>query len=311
MLVFPGQTSRYPGLLERPLRLQPDLAEPVLAEASEVLGRDVRAQYRADAPEPFRSNRDVQVGVFLANHLYLTLLEGTGIHAALSLGHSLGEYNHLVHIGALAFGDALRLVEARGRAYDAGPAGAMAVVFPLELDELAGIVERAQITGSIEIGAYNSANQHVLSGERAAIEAAIALIADETYAEAAVIEPRIPMHCSRFAPVAGMLRPALLAAPWRTPRLPYLPNVLVQPLEQPGPDGFVDLLSRHVYQPVRWSAWMDELIRREPQTLFLEVGPRAALTSLIRRGWPEQQALATDAEGQPLEAVLEIIKGAS
>lgn len=176
------------------MRLRPDISRPIVDEASEILGRDLAAHYRADAPDPFATNRDVQVGVFLANHLYLMTLEAADVRAALSLGHSLGEYNHLVHIGALDFVAALRLVEARGQAYDAGPSGAMAAVFPLELDELRGVVERARAHGLLDIATFNAPTQHVLAGERRAVDAALAIVEEDTYAQAILIESRIPMR---------------------------------------------------------------------------------------------------------------------
>src|SRR5687768_15241093 len=107
-----------------------------LDRASDVLGRDIRAHYRAANPSMFVCNRDVQIGVFLANHLHWRMLERAGITASYSAGLSLGEYNHLVHIGALEFDDALRVLEARGNAYDEGPRGKMTAVFPASADDM-------------------------------------------------------------------------------------------------------------------------------------------------------------------------------
>ncbi len=46
--------------------------------------------------------------MFVANHMMLSLLQAEGVDAELSLGLSLGEYNHLVHIGALELPEAPR-----------------------------------------------------------------------------------------------------------------------------------------------------------------------------------------------------------
>src|SRR5215204_905002 len=172
VLMFPGQSSRYPAMVERALSLAPEENTDLVREASDLLGRDLLAHYRTDNPDAFAASRDIQVGVFLSNHLHLRSLERVGLTAERSLGMSLGEYNHLVHIGALEFADALRLVDARGVAYDAGPAGAMAAIFPLELSDLESVVSRAREHGVLEIGNFNSPTQHVLSGEREAVEAA-------------------------------------------------------------------------------------------------------------------------------------------
>jgi [acyl-carrier-protein] S-malonyltransferase len=300
IFMFPGQSSRYAGMLELVLARAPEVARPIVAEASEVLGRDLAAHYRADNEAAYASNRDVQVGVFLANHLHLRALEHAGVRAELSLGLSLGEYNHLVHIGALAFADALRLVDARGQVYDAGPEGAMASVFPLDLETLQEVVEQVKGHGPLEIGNLNSPTQNVLSGARAAVEAAIPILEEEHGCECVVIERRIPMHASIFHPAADALRPALEAAPWKAPKLPYLPNVTAAFEEDPTPKRIVELLYRHVFSPVRWRDSIDLLAARHPDAAFVEVGPKAVLYNLLTRKWRSNPRFKTDApEGQP------------
>ena len=297
VFMFPGQSSRYPAMLERLIELSPEVSGPLVDEAAETLGRDLRRQYRADNPDIFATNLDVQVGVFLASHLFMRCVEAAGIAADLSLGLSLGEYNHLVHIGALDFADAARLVDARGHAYDAGPDGAMASVFPIGLDDLQGVVARAAARGTLEIANLNSPAQHVISGDRAAVDAALEILEEEYFVQGVVIEPHIPMHSSRFAPVAAAFRPALERAPWQTPRRPYIPNVYGRPIETPTAADLVDTLSLHVHSPVRWRDSLDFLAERHPDAVFLEVGPRAVLYNLLDRKWLPNRKRKTDSSG--------------
>ena len=124
VFMFPGQTSRYPEMIEKLAAYEAHCAD-ILEKGSDVLSRDLVQHYSAANPAIFARNRDVQLGVFLANHMHLKLLERMGIRSDWSLGLSLGEYNHLVHIGALSFEDALVLLEQRCQLYEAGPAGVM------------------------------------------------------------------------------------------------------------------------------------------------------------------------------------------
>ena len=110
VFMFPGQNSKYPGMLER-LRTTTPVAERVIGEASEVLCRNLAEHYQKDNPHIFFRNRDVQVGVFLTNFIFARALEIDGIRPDASVGLSLGEYNHLVEIGALSFASALRLLK--------------------------------------------------------------------------------------------------------------------------------------------------------------------------------------------------------
>src|SRR5690606_9285414 len=106
VLLFPGQSSRDGDMVARALRMAPSAARRVLEEASDVLSRDLIAHYKGDPRAQFATNRDVQIGVFVTNHVHLEALRERGIEAPVSLGLSLGEYNHLVHIGAFSFADA-------------------------------------------------------------------------------------------------------------------------------------------------------------------------------------------------------------
>jgi len=60
------------------------------------------------------------------------------------------------------------------------------------------VSRRANEHGIVQIGSYNSPSQHVLSGERTAVEAALRILDDEHLVEAVVIDDRIPMHSKRF-----------------------------------------------------------------------------------------------------------------
>ncbi len=304
IFMFPGQSSRYPEMIHRLFELAPREAEATLLEAASALGRDLARHYRPDNACMFARNRDVQVGVFLANHIYLLAIERAGVRAPLSLGLSLGEYNHLVHAGALGFVDALRLVDARGVAYDEGPRGEMASVFPLPLEALEGVVERASAHGPLEITGLNSPTQHVIAGSPEAISAASDIVREELGCECVVFERRLPMHAAIFRPVVDRVAPLLVAAPWRALRLPYLSNALGEIERSPTPERVIELLSLHVHRPVLWRASIEAALRLHPDAAFVEVGPRATLHNLLTRRWISNRRFRTDVDSpDAIEAV--------
>ncbi len=305
VLLFPGQNSRDPAMLVRMLAAWPEGAA-VVDEASDVLGRDLWAAYNPRrGEEMFADNRAVQVGVFLCSHLHLLALRSQGIDGDLSLGLSLGEYNHLVHIGALSFADALRLVEARGAAFDRGPVGMTAAVFPIEEEHLTDLVARVRLRGVVEVANVNSPTQHVVSGERPAVEALVALLAEESFAVSVVIDERLPLHSSLLRPAADAFRPHLLRAAWRRPHKPYYPNVWPGPIASPTSEDFVNLLTRQMAHPVLWRDAIEDVVDRWPAADFIEVGPRGVLSGLLRR-WVPNPRRQTDGlvVGDLLEMVL-------
>jgi [acyl-carrier-protein] S-malonyltransferase len=295
--MFPGQSSRYPEMIDK-LAGDPACAA-ILAEASELLGRDLRAQFRGSA-DVFARNQDVQVGVFLANHCHLRALAAAGVTFAWSLGLSLGEYNHLVHIGALAFADAVRLVDARGRLYDEAEGGLMVSVFPLEAAVIEAAIENLGLGASVAIGLYNSPRQHVLSGERAGVERVLAELERDEYFDAATIEPRIPMHAPCFAATARRLAEILERVPFAPPAWPYVPNVRGALVESADAAVIRSCLADHVDHPVRWQASVDAVAARVEAPWFVEVGPRAVLHNLFGKDWmPGRRAKTDSADGWP------------
>ncbi len=302
--MFPGQSSKYPDMIRRLLASAPAETRRTLGLATEVLGEDVASRFLSDEPTMFDTNRAVQLGVFLANHIHMLAAEAAGLSASLSIGLSLGEYNHLVHIGALDFAAAVQLVAKRGDAYDAGPPGAMASVFPLPLDELEPVVaEVAKLgLGVLEIANLNSPTQNVLSGARPALDEAMRRLDRELGVDSVLIEPRIAMHSSLFRPVAEALAPTLRAAPYRTPERLYLPNVIGDFEQAPTPARIAEHLIAHVCSPVLFRRSIDRLVAHAPDAAFVEVGPRAVLFNLLSRKWLSSKRFKTDTpEGPPRE----------
>ncbi len=294
VFMFPGQSSKYSGLLDRVIDFWAP-ARQLVASASELLGRDLARLYQQGNDAAFECNRDVQVGVFLANHLHLCALEAHGIRADYSLGLSLGEYNHLVHVGALDFASALRLVDARGRVYDEGPRGMMAALFPVDVEMVEDLLGRAKSFGVVEVANLNSPSQFVVAGETPAVEEVMRLADDELAVAPTPIERQIPMHTSVFRPVAEQLLPHLRAMPWRRPEREYISNVIGGFVANPTAGDFCDLLARHVYSPVRWRQSIDAVVARLPQAVFVEVGPRGVLYNLLHKRWHANRKHKTDA----------------
>lgn len=284
VFMFPGQSSRKPGMLAELLQQDRENAS-LLRRASEVLQSDLSAEPGIMSSEPYPSNRHVQLAVFLTNHVYMEMLGRRGVRARYSLGLSLGEYNHLVHIGALGFEEAVRLVSVRGALYDRGPAGCMAAIIGAELGAVEEAVGRVNGTGTVEVANDNAPRQQVIAGERAAVEAAATLLEDEQDARVVDLEGEIPMHCSYFRPVADWFYPTLESMPWKEPELPYLSNTTGRAISRASAARIVESLYRHVYSRVCLRASLQWLFDEVPAPLFIEVGYGSTMYNLISPRW--------------------------
>lgn len=285
--MFPGQNSRYPEMIDR-LR-EWSGCDRILQDASDVLGYDVRSHYRSDNPQVFSHNRHIQIGVFLAGYIHSERLAAEGIRSKASLGLSLGEYNHLVDIGALSFANALRVLDARGRAYENGPRGTMMSVFPCDREQVTQALEgRAGI--SIEL----SAKHFVIGGETGAVQATAARLEEDALVEARVIDADLPMHSRLFLPAANAFREALEKTEWAPARKEYLPNVDGAFLIDARPDDFVDRLYRHVFNTVQWARSVDAIVNRYPDAEFVEVGPGRVLCNSVSREYRHLRCFCAD-----------------
>jgi [acyl-carrier-protein] S-malonyltransferase len=284
VFLFPGQSSVDAHAIARARRAHP-AAESVADRAIAVLGRDAANRYLAGDVAPLESNRDVQLVVFLATQMHLRALAAEGVHAEASLGLSLGEYSHLVHIGALALDDALALVDERGRCYDGAPQGVMVTVLGPDRDTVEAVVAAAGTGRAVVVSNYNTPTQHVIAGTNDAVATAAAALEEMHGAHTVVIEPHVPMHSPLMVGVALQLAKALRQAPWRRPDLDYVPNVLGAPVGRADAARLVDLLARHVSEPVRWQASIDAVAARHPDACYVEVGPGGVLHNMLGRAW--------------------------
>ena len=290
--MFPGQNSRYARMIDR--QREWGGCERILQDASDVLGRDLSAHYRAANSEMFSHNRDVQIGVFLSAYILGERLAATGIRASASLGLSLGEYNHLVEIGALSFASALRILDARGRAYENGPRGLMMSVVPCDPNQVRQALESTAALGSADLAIELAAKHFVISGEMRAVEAAASYLEEETFAQARVVDAALPMHSRMFRPAADEFIEALKNAGWRPAKTAYLPNVDGDFLLDARPAEFVDRLYRHVFTTVRWSRSLAAVIDRYPGAVLVEVGPKCVLYNTVRRDYKHVHCFRTD-----------------
>ncbi len=291
VFLFTGQSAKHREMFVLLEQDWPEQFHAVKEEADAAIGGSWLPDPVAD--NPFPDNRAIQLAVFVANHMHMQILHAAGIRADYSAGLSLGEYNHLVHIGALDFADALKLVEARGRAYDAGPRGCMAAIFPTSEEELVPIVEDLKNRFEIAISNFNSPTQFVVAGESDGFTELIERIEADTWAEAKIIEKNVPMHCAYFRPAAEALRVALEGVPFRRSTLPYMPNVDPTPRVSATTDDYVEHLTRHVFEAVQFRKTVDYFLTELDDPTFIEVGPKHIITDLLHRRWCKQPKFST------------------
>lgn len=218
-------------------------------------------------------------------------------------GHSLGEYSAMVAAGALDLPTALRLVRRRGELMAAASEGTMAAIIGIEEAALETACREASAPGEpVVIANYNAPDQLVISGAVAAVERALPLAREYGARRALPLKVSAAFHSPLMREAADGLAPALREAAIRDARVPVLSNVTAAPLM--AASALRAELVSQVTASVRWIASVERMAADGVDT-FVEIGPGAVLTGLIRRIAPSARLVNVS----DWESVCEFLEG--
>jgi [acyl-carrier-protein] S-malonyltransferase len=291
--VFPGQGSQKVGMG----RAWADAfaeARSAFDESSAALGFDL-AKLCRDGPEAeLQLTANTQPAILTVSVAIHRVLVARGLDGAIALaGHSLGEYSAHVAAGTLTLADAVRLVRRRGELMqDAVPVGvgAMAAILGLDAAAVSEVVRDAAQGEVCAVANFNSPDQTVIAGHKGAVERASALAKERGARRALALPVSAPFHCALMAPARAALAPTLAAAAFADPGLPVVVNIDAAPVAHGA--AARDALVRQIDGPVRWVESVRYLTSQLGVVRFVEVGPGAVLTGLVRRIVPEAEAFS-------------------
>lgn len=284
LAMFPGQGSQSVGM-GKALCDEFEVARTTFAEAEEVLGFELGALCFEGPEEELRLTANQQPAILTTSvAVWRILISETGLRPTLFAGHSLGEYSALVAAGKLAFARAVGLVRMRGQAMQrAVPegTGAMAAVMGLDPETLGAKCATVEPDlGTVEVVNFNGPQQQIVSGNKAAVEALVAALADEKV-RCTPLPVSAPFHSSLMAPAKAEMAPELEATPLTPTEHPVIANLtgrLAQPYE-------VGNLIEQIDSPVLWTDTLSTAVDEGCDTFF-EIGPGKVLFGLARKAVP-------------------------
>jgi [acyl-carrier-protein] S-malonyltransferase len=303
--LFPGQGSQKVGMGQALAERFP-ICRETFAEADAALGEPLSALCFEGPEDRLQLTENTQPAILVMSTAVCRLVESEGVRPAFAAGHSLGEYSAHVAAGTLSFADALRTVRRRGRyMQEAVPVGqgAMAAVLMLDADAVARACEQAsaELGGRIVTPAnLNAPGQVVIAGHADAV----ALAGEKAKALGArrVIPLAVsaPFHCALMKPAEERLAADLRALAVQDPAVPVVANVDAEPKRDAA--SAVGALIRQVSSPVRWEQVVQRLLADGART-FVELGPGAVLTGLVKKIDRSVTALAIEDEAGLIAAV--------
>ncbi|WP_313275207.1 ACP S-malonyltransferase [Stenotrophomonas sp.] len=281
--VFPGQGSQSVGMLAELAELHPQVRE-AFSEASDAAGVDLWALSQGGPEEMLNRTEYTQPALLAASIGVWRVWNAVGgAQPAVLAGHSLGEYTALVAAGALSLRDGAHLVRLRGQLMqDAAPTGvgAMAAVLGAEDALVLEVCEQAAGSQVVVPANYNSPGQIVIGGDAAAVDRALALLADKGVRKAVKLAVSVPSHTPLMREAANRLAETMAGLDWHAPALPVVQNVDARIHD--GIDAIRQALVQQLYLPVQWTGCVQALAARGVVRVA-ECGPGKVLSGLIKR----------------------------
>ena len=286
--IFPGQGSQFPGMA-RQLYETNSTAREMLEKANEILGFRITDIMFDGTAEELKETKVTQPAIFLHSVVLAKCLPD--FKPEMVAGHSLGEFSALVAAGAMDFEEGLKLVSIRAQAMqkacETNPGG-MAAVLMLDAETIERICEETE--GIVVAANYNCDGQIVISGEKAAVDAACIRLKEAGARRALPLPVGGAFHSPLMEPARAELAEGIEKAVFKTPICPVYQNVTAQPSTNPE-EIKANLLSQ-LTSPVRWTQSVQNMIADGADT-FIELGPGKVLQGLVAKIAKDQVTLTS------------------
>jgi len=284
--IFPGQGSQSVGMGSA-LAGASRLSRDVFDEVDEALGQNLFRLMREGPDDELKLTENAQPAI-MAHSIAVFRAFGVRLEdvASFAAGHSLGEYSALCAAGSFDLSTTAKLLKLRGQAMQqAVPVGegAMAALLGADLALAQKIAEAASQGEVCTVANDNDPSQVVISGQKSAIDRAIAIAKDMGAKRAVPLPVSAPFHCPLMQPAAEAMRDALGYVVVEPPIIPVFANVTAQP--ESDPDTIRNQLVEQVTGMVRWRESVANMFD-SGVVEFVEVGGKV-LGSMVKRIVPD------------------------
>ena len=285
--LYPGQGSQHAGMGSD--LLSDEEVAALCDRCSSAADVDLRHLLTDATDDELRLTQNAQPALTFMGIALTLLLARAGHKPEAAAGHSVGEYGALAAAGAVEPAQVIKAVTERGKAMaEAAPAGTTSMSAVLGLDAQAVEVALAGMNDAWPAN-YNTPTQTVIAGTTAGLEAASKRLQEAGAKRVLPLNVSAAFHTPLMAPAAERLRQALDRIEWRSPRLPVMANLTGRPHQQG--DRIPHVMEMQLRSPVRWAACIQSLVELGCDT-FVEVGPKRALTGMMKELAPGRKAIA-------------------
>ncbi len=295
-VLFPGQGSQTVGM-GRFYYEQFQTARRLFEEASDELKIDFKKLCFEGPEKELTLTENTQPAIVLVScAAWLCLKEEMDLSfIKYCAGHSVGEYSALVSAGVLSFSAALKAVRQRGLYMSdccppgQGGMGALIGPSPEEAKKFCKWVEEESGHAPMEAANFNSSEQTVLSGVKAALEWAQKNYQKYTFSSKKVrlipLKVSAPFHSSLMNPACQKMDSFLKTLQFDNPDKMIIQNTVARPEQKP--EMIKRNLVEQVKAPVLWVQSIQYLFEQGCGS-FLELGEGKVLAGLMKKTDPSK-----------------------
>ena len=285
--IFPGQGSQFVGMGKSLSDAFPSARE-VFEEVDSALNQKLSELMWSGPESDLTLTANTQPALMACSLAAMRALDAEfGVKvtdAAFVAGHSLGEYSALAAAQTLTITDTAKLLRIRGEAMQDAVSvgvGAMAALLGASVADAEAACAVGGEYGVVQIANDNATGQIVLSGEKAAVEAAAQAARDAGVKKAMMLNVSAPFHCDLMKPAADAMRDALGDSTMLPPLVPVVNNIQARPILDP--DDLRDDLVKQVTGRVRWRESIEWMASEGQIDTLAEPGCGKVLTVMLRR----------------------------
>jgi amino acid adenylation domain-containing protein len=278
VFAFPGQGAQYAGM-GRQLHERLPAFRAAFDECLDALeghvAFDARAVFFGDDEARLAQTEVTQPATFCVGYALARDWQSRGLEPAALVGHSIGEYVAAVLAGVMPLEQAARIVARRGALMQALPAGSMLSV------RLSAIELMRLLPADVQLAAENGPSASVVAGPSAAVETFAAMLEGRGVMVRRLVTSHA-FHSAMMEPALPAFEAAVREVPLTAPRLRIASTATGRWLteaEATDPAHW----ARQLRQPVRFSQAVTMLLQQVASPLFVECGPRATLSTLVRQ----------------------------
>ncbi len=279
--IFPGQGTQVVGM-GKDIYEKYEEARNVYKIIDSVLNENIEKLTYEESQEELNKTENTQIAIYAMSMAILEILKNNGIKPVVAAGLSLGEYSALTAAGAISLEDGAKIVRTRGKLMqNLAPKGdwAMAAIIGLEDNK----VEEAcmKVTnGFVKAVNYNCPGQVVVSGEKEAVAQAMENAKELGAKRVIELKTSGPFHTEKLQEASTELKKELEKIDFKDFTMPVIKNLNGE--EYGKEDNMVEILSKHVVNPVKFGKSIEKMIEMGIDT-FIEIGPGKTLSGFVKK----------------------------